>query len=69
MLIGSKKLDAAVEEASKVFWESVEKQFPEFGAEHLDHGTVIVLQWQMKEALTRYIQANLVAQENKRTPD
>ena len=58
-------LESAVEEASKAFWQEIAKQFPEISADSLDHGTIIVLQWQMQEAVTRWIQSNLAAMENK----
>lgn len=68
MNIGPKRIDAAVEEASKAFWAEIEKQFPEFQGEELEPGTVIVLFWQMKDALTRWIQANIRAQEAPEKP-
>jgi hypothetical protein len=63
-MIGPKRLEEAVEKASTAFWVEVEKQFPEISADNLDHGTVIVLQWQMKEAIERWIQQNLEDMEN-----
>ena len=62
-MIGPKRLDAVVEEASKVFWEAVAKQFPEISVNNLDNGTVIVLHWQMREVIERWIRTNLEAME------
>lgn len=62
-MIGPKRLEEVVEEASKAFWAEVAKQLPEFNAESLDHGTVITLQWQMKTSVERWIQKDIEAIE------
>lgn len=63
-MIGPKKLEGIVEAASKAFWEEVDKQLPDYNAECLDPGTIITLQWQMKEAITRYIERNIQIKES-----
>lgn len=65
-MIGPKRIDTAVEEASKAFWIEVVKQFPEIKTDEIDNGTVIVLQLHMQEAVKRWIQTNLVEMENKK---
>lgn len=62
-MVGPKKLEEVVEKASKAFWTEVAKELPEYNAEALDHGTIIVLQWQMKEAIERYITESMKASE------
>jgi hypothetical protein len=62
-MIGPKKLEELVEKAHKAFWIEVAKEFPEFDVENLDHGSVIVLQWQMKVAIEKYISENIKAEE------
>ena len=56
MIIGPKRLEQAVEKASKAFWTFVQEEFPHLNPENLDIGTVMVLQWQMKESIERYLQ-------------
>ncbi len=63
-MIGPKRIEVAVEEASKAFWIEVTKQFPEITTDELDNGSVIVLQWQMKDAVERWIQTNLTKMED-----
>jgi hypothetical protein len=62
-MIGPKRLEEITEKAGIAFWKSIAEQLPEYDAKHLDHGTAIVLQMQMKEAIERYIKANLIAIE------
>lgn len=54
-MVSQKKIESAVEKASKAFWIAVQAEFPELEPDNLDHGTVIVLQWQMKDAIERYL--------------
>src|SRR5580765_4136477 len=65
MIIGPKRIDAAIEEASKCFWSEIEKQFPEIKDGDLDPGTVIVLHWQMNDAVVRWVQIKLARQEEQ----
>lgn len=62
-MIGPKRIEQAVEEAGKVFWTEVQKQFPEITTNEMDVGTVVVLHWQMKEAIERWVQSNLAEME------
>lgn len=55
MKVNQKTLEKMVEKASKEFWNSIQKQCPELNPEKLDIGTIIVLQWQMKDAIERYL--------------
>lgn len=64
-MIGPKRLEEITEKASMAFWEEVAKQLPEYNSENLDHGTAIVLQIQMKEAIERYIQTNIMNKESE----
>lgn len=65
MTIGPKRLEEITEKASIAFWKSVDENLPELKAEHLDHGTIIALQWQMQESIRRYLEKNLIAQEEE----
>jgi hypothetical protein len=62
-VIGPKRLEGIVESASKAFWVEVDKQLPDYSVDDLDHGTVLVLQWQMREAIIRYIERNIKVTE------
>ena len=54
-MVTKKKLEEVVEKASKAFWSSVQSDFPDLNPDKLDVGSVIVLQWQMKDAIERYL--------------
>lgn len=62
-MIGPKRLEEITERASIVFWKEVASQLPEFNSQALSHGTAIVLQWQMKEAIDQWIKSALAARE------
>jgi hypothetical protein len=54
-MVSKKNLEKAVENASKAFWGTVQAEFPELDPDKLDIGVIIVLQWQMKDAIERYL--------------
>ncbi len=62
-VIGPKKLEEVAEKASIAFWKTVASELPEFKADALSHGTAIVLQWQMKEAIEQWIKESLASAE------
>ena len=62
-MIGPKRLEEIAEKASKAFWLEVAKELPDCNPNDLDHGTIIVLQWQMKDAIERFIAASVKAEE------
>lgn len=55
MTTTKKNLEKAVENARKAFWISVQSDYPELDPDKLDVGIIIVLQWQMKDAIERYL--------------
>lgn len=63
-MIGPKRLEEITEKAAIAFWSSVAEQLPEYSPNVLDHGTAIVLQWQMSEAIQRFVQKNLEISES-----
>jgi hypothetical protein len=62
-LIGPQRLEEITQKASEAFWKSVSEQLPDCKPENLSFGTVTVLQWQMKEAIERYVREDIVGKE------